>query len=227
MNRQLVFELATARFVSQCEDALLLGPPGTGKSHIAQALGLVAIQQGHRVLYREAHVLIEELADATLDGSRKERLQELATVSLLILDDLGMRSSPRPPPRTCSNSSCAATSGPARSSPPTGPSTTGGACSATPRPSPPCSIGSSITPTWSSAGPGAGARGSPPWRAPRPRAKQPRSGPLRWPALRRRRMAGSQTSTEGILAWPRDFQSELPCDDLRCFPRAELTQRVV
>jgi DNA replication protein DnaC len=42
--------------------------PGSGKSHIAQAIGHADIQQGYRVLYREAHVLLEELADATLDG---------------------------------------------------------------------------------------------------------------------------------------------------------------
>ena len=94
MNRKLAFELATARFVSQCDDALLLGPPGTGKSHLAQALGLAAIQQGHRVLYREAHVLLEELADATLDGRRKKHLAELGSVPLLIIDDLGMRKLP-------------------------------------------------------------------------------------------------------------------------------------
>jgi DNA replication protein DnaC len=94
MNRKLVFELATARFVSQCDDALLLGPPGTGKSHLAQALGLAAIQQGHRVLYREAHVLLEELADATLDGCRKKHLAELGSVPLLVIDDLGMRKLP-------------------------------------------------------------------------------------------------------------------------------------
>ena len=67
MNRALLYDLATARFVSQHEDALFLGPPGTGKSHLAQAIGRAAIQQGHRVLYREAHTLIEEIADATLD----------------------------------------------------------------------------------------------------------------------------------------------------------------
>jgi len=94
MNRALVYELATARFVTQHEDALFLGPPGTGKSHLAQAIGRAAIQQGHRVIYREAHVLIEELADATLDGTRKDFFADLATVPLLIVDDLGMRKLP-------------------------------------------------------------------------------------------------------------------------------------
>jgi len=93
-NRALIFELATARFVGQREDVLLLGPPGTGKSHLGQAIGRAAIAQGFRVIYREAHVLIEELADATLDGTRKQYIAELATVPLLIVDDLGMRKLP-------------------------------------------------------------------------------------------------------------------------------------
>ena len=94
MNRKLVFELATARFVSQREDALFLGPPGTGKSHLAQAIGFTAIQQGFRVLYREAHVLLEELADAQLAGERKQYVEHVSTVPLLIIDDLGMRKLP-------------------------------------------------------------------------------------------------------------------------------------
>jgi DNA replication protein DnaC len=94
MNRALVFDLATARFIGQREDALFLGPPGTGKSHLAQAIGRAAIQQGYRVLYREAHALLEELADATVDGTRKEYMAELASVPLLIIDDLGMRKLP-------------------------------------------------------------------------------------------------------------------------------------
>src|SRR5690606_36204502 len=88
MNRKLVFELATARFVAQHEDALFLGPPGTGKSHLAQAIGLMVIQQGYRVLYREAHVLLEELADAQLAGERREYVERVAAVPLLIIDDL-------------------------------------------------------------------------------------------------------------------------------------------
>src|SRR6201993_2154594 len=94
MNRALVFDLATAGWVGKREDALFLGPPGSGKSHIAQAIGHAVIQQGYRVLYREAHVLLEELADATLDGKRKEHVELLSTVSLLIIDDLGMRKLP-------------------------------------------------------------------------------------------------------------------------------------
>ena len=74
INRALVFELATARFIDQREDVLLIGPPGTGKSHIAQAIGRAAIQQGYRVIYREAHTFLEELAEATLADTRKAYL---------------------------------------------------------------------------------------------------------------------------------------------------------
>ena len=94
MNRALIYELATARFIGQRDDALFLGPPGTGKSHLAQAIGRAAIQQGYRVLYREAHTLLEELAEATLAETRKAYLAELTVVPLLIIDDLGMRKLP-------------------------------------------------------------------------------------------------------------------------------------
>ena len=67
---------------------------GTGKSHLAQAIGLAAIQQGYRVIYRETHALLEDIADAAIDGARKECMENLATVPLLIIDDLGMRKLP-------------------------------------------------------------------------------------------------------------------------------------
>src|SRR5438552_8660210 len=71
MNRSLVFDLATGAFIAKREDALFLGPGGTGKSHLAQAIGQAAIQQGHRVLYRETHALLDELAEAAVDGTRR------------------------------------------------------------------------------------------------------------------------------------------------------------
>ncbi len=94
MNRSLVFNLATGAFISKREDALFLGPGGTGKSHLAQAIGQAAIQQNYKVLYRETHVLLDELADAVLDGRRKQYMESVAIVPLLIIDDFGMRRLP-------------------------------------------------------------------------------------------------------------------------------------
>src|SRR5512141_1090209 len=53
MNRSLVFDLATCAFIAKHDDALFLGPGGSGKSHLAQAIGQAAILHGYRVLYRE------------------------------------------------------------------------------------------------------------------------------------------------------------------------------
>jgi DNA replication protein DnaC len=94
MNRSLVFDLATAHFIAKHEDALFLGPPGTGKSHLAQAIGLSAIQQGYRVFYRETHTLLNDIADAALDGTRKQQMELFSTIPLLIIDDFGMRKLP-------------------------------------------------------------------------------------------------------------------------------------
>jgi DNA replication protein DnaC len=94
MNRSLIYDLATSAFIGKREDALFLGPGGTGKSHLAQAIGRAAIQQGYRVLYRETHVLLDDLAEAVADGTRREFMETLTTVPLLIIDDFGMRKLP-------------------------------------------------------------------------------------------------------------------------------------
>jgi len=93
-NRSLVFDLATGAFIQKREDALFLGPGGTGKSHLAQAIGQAVILQGYKVLYRETHILLDELADAVTDGTRKEYIESISTVPLLIIDDFGMRKLP-------------------------------------------------------------------------------------------------------------------------------------
>ena len=94
MNRSLVFDLATCGFIGKRDDALFLGPGGTGKSHLAQAIGRAAIQQGYRVIYRETHVLLDDLAESVADGTRREFMASLTTVPLLIIDDFGMRKLP-------------------------------------------------------------------------------------------------------------------------------------
>jgi DNA replication protein DnaC len=95
MNRSLVFDLASGAFLDRREDALFLGPGGTGKSHLAQAIGQAARLPGHKVLYRETHLLLEELADAALDGVRKQYMEWVGSVALLIIDDFGMRKLPQ------------------------------------------------------------------------------------------------------------------------------------
>ena len=97
---------------------MFLGPGGTGKSHLAQAIAQAVILQGCRVLYRETHVLLDELAEAVADGTRKEYRESVATVPLLIVDDFGMRKLPHTAAEDLLKSSCAATNASARCSHP-------------------------------------------------------------------------------------------------------------
>ena len=89
LNKTLVLELARCQFLSRKENLLLLGNSGTGKSHIALALGLMACQRGHRVRFITAAALVSELIEAR-DEKRLLRFQkQLASYELLIVDELG------------------------------------------------------------------------------------------------------------------------------------------
>jgi DNA replication protein DnaC len=94
MDRALIFDLASGRFIEQHEDVLLLGNAGVGKSHIAQAIGMAAIHAGFSVLYREAHALFEDLLLANATGERANAIATYSEIPLLIVDDLGMRKLP-------------------------------------------------------------------------------------------------------------------------------------
>jgi DNA replication protein DnaC len=92
--RALILDLATTRFVREHGGLLLLGPPGTGKSHIAVALAVAAIQAGHTALYRSVFDLAQDMAEAEATGTRKELINNLCKVDLLVLEDLGMKRLP-------------------------------------------------------------------------------------------------------------------------------------
>lgn len=85
-----VLDLATCIFVERKQNALLLGPAGVGKSHIAQALGHRACRAGHSVLYVAASDLFKQLRAARGDQTYDKRLHRFTTANLLIIDDLGL-----------------------------------------------------------------------------------------------------------------------------------------
>ena len=92
--KALILDLGTVRFIPEHGGLLLLGPPGTGKSHIALSLTVAAIQAGYTALYRSAFDLAQDLAEAEATGTRPEFIRTLTRVDLLVIEDLGMRRLP-------------------------------------------------------------------------------------------------------------------------------------
>ena len=97
MDKKLVYDLATSRFIRQKENVLLLGKPGVGKTHLAHALGLQALKQGYRVLFVHANELIERLLAARGDGSYRLAMQKLLQPDLLIIDEIHLLHDDRGP----------------------------------------------------------------------------------------------------------------------------------
>jgi len=89
-----LLELGTLKFIDAREDVLLIGKPGTGKSHIAKALALLAVERGYKVLYREAQQLIEDLIEARELGAIRKYREQLKKTELLVIDDLFLRRLP-------------------------------------------------------------------------------------------------------------------------------------
>ena len=88
LNKAMVMELARCEFLARRENVLLLGNSGTGKTHIALALGLAACQQGHRVRFTTAAALVHELIEARDEKKLLRFQKQIAGYELLIVDEL-------------------------------------------------------------------------------------------------------------------------------------------
>lgn len=91
LDRSLVLDMATCRFIMEKQNWLLCGPTGVGKSHLATGIGYEAIKRGMRVLSFSTHDLLANLFASRADGTYHRRMQKIATCDLLILDDLGLK----------------------------------------------------------------------------------------------------------------------------------------
>jgi DNA replication protein DnaC len=89
LDKKVVRELAGLGFVERAENCILLGPPGVGKSHLAIALGVKAVEAGHKVLFLSLESLITRLKRAQRENRVEKQLQQFFYPKVLIIDEMG------------------------------------------------------------------------------------------------------------------------------------------
>lgn len=94
VNRQQVYTLATCQFIEEKRDAILVGPPGVGKSHIVQAVGREAVRRGYGVLYRSIFDVVRDVLEAHDAAAEGRILKKYLKPDLLIIDDMGLKAVP-------------------------------------------------------------------------------------------------------------------------------------
>lgn len=94
LNKKQIMDIASCRFVNENKNIVLMGKPGVGKTHLANAIGLEAIKQGYKVVLLHVNDLIEKINVAKADGSIVMLMNTLLNADLLILDELGFKKLP-------------------------------------------------------------------------------------------------------------------------------------
>lgn len=91
LPKKEIYELVTAKFIQNGEHALLIGAPGTGKSHVAKTIAHASIQLFQKTVYREAHVFFEDMFEAEQTKNWKKVFKLFTQADLLVIDDLFLR----------------------------------------------------------------------------------------------------------------------------------------
>ena len=89
IDKTVISDLASLRFVHNTENVVLMGPPGVGKSHLAIGMGIEAVNAGFKVYFVNAGALVEGLKNANLNGILEKKLKALAKYDVLIIDEMG------------------------------------------------------------------------------------------------------------------------------------------
>jgi DNA replication protein DnaC len=89
LDKGIINDIASLKFIHNAENVVLLGPPGVGKTHLAIALGIEAVRAGFRVQFANASALIERLAKADREKRLEEMIRELSRFQLIIIDEMG------------------------------------------------------------------------------------------------------------------------------------------
>ena len=95
LDKKIIMDLAACRFIPEKHNVVLMGKPGVGKTHLANALGLEAIKKGYKVLFTHANNLIDQLHRSKADGKYQSMLAKINKIDLLIIDELGFRKIPQ------------------------------------------------------------------------------------------------------------------------------------
>lgn len=95
LDKRQVYELASCRFIEQRHNAVFMGKPGVGKTHLAHAIGLEAVKRGKKVLFVHTNEMVDRLYASRADGSYQATMQRYLKPDLLILDELGFKKMPQ------------------------------------------------------------------------------------------------------------------------------------
>jgi len=95
LDRSIITDLSVCRFIIEKSNIIFMGKPGVGKTHLANGLGLKALEKGHSVMMIHANTLIDQLHRSRADGKYQSMLKKLTKVDLLILDEVGFKRFPQ------------------------------------------------------------------------------------------------------------------------------------